>query len=336
MAFLLILACSLGLAACTVEVPESAESAGSEETTDETTDEVQPLRLAFAFHLEGEEPLESQQAFDQYVVNIRDTADLFHENGAIVTWEAAEIVQKSSEYGTNILLELQTNGDAVGLHANGAGYVPSDPDYTLAEMQAELERQKADIDALGVTVRHVSNICSEVDWVAAVNANGFEAVTGTIDYCLKALSDPPSDVADCTNPSLCHGAYPHTVEESMSSWFAESGANWTTPVSSGLLIIPSSGAVPCAAEEAAGEESPTQCPYGDDDVATKMDELAIAVEARQPGKIHSYVFVASFGQIPDPDVIGSLLQQIKTTYVDTGMAQWTKVPDIIDLVKSTE
>jgi hypothetical protein len=303
-------------------------------TTNADSGELQPINLAFTFHLEGPSLVASQDAFDRYVANIRSTAELFHRNGAIATWEAAEIAEKSTTYGTNILLELETGGDAIALHANGAGYVPNDPNYTLEKMSAEIQRQRAIIDALGVHVRDVSNICSTVDWVKAVTDNNFEAVTGVVDYCLKSLSNPPSEVAACPSPDKCHGAYPHTIEESITAWYAEAGANWTTPASSGLLILPTAGAVPCAAEEAAGAISPTQCSYGDDDITAVMNELAAAIAARKPGKVHSYVMVASFGQTPNAQIIEGLFQQIKTTYIDTGSAKWRKASEIIDLFKA--
>jgi len=303
-------------------------------TADTGSGELQAINLAFTFHLEGPSLVASKEAFDRYVGNIRSTAELFHRNGAIATWEAAEIAEKSTTHGTNILLELETGGDSIALHANGAGYVPNDPNYTVEKMTAELQRQRTIIDALGVHVRDVSNICSAVDWVKAVMDSHFEAVTGVVDYCLKSLSNPPSDAASCPSPDKCHGAYPHAIEESITPWYAEAGANWTTPAPSGLLILPTAGAVPCAAEQAAGAVSPTQCAYGNDDATAVMNELAAAVAARKPGKVHSYVMVASFGQTPNAPVVESLFQQIKTTYIDTGKAKWRKASDIVDLFKA--
>ena len=292
--------------------------------------EVQPLSLAFTFHLEGTNLVANKTSFDAYVANIRTTHELFKRNGAIPTWEAAEIVEKSVTFGVNILKELEDDGDAIALHANGVGYQPTDPNYTLDDMKTELFRQRANIDALGVTARDVSNICSAVDWVAAVREAGFEAVTGVVDYCLKSLPDPGT-ATSCPSPDKCHTAYPHDTVSRISSWYAASGTTWTTPADSGLLILHTMGALPCAAEEAAGEVSPTMCPYGMDDVTAAMAELDTAVAARQPGQIHSYVLVASFGQTPNAQVVETLFQQIKAKYVDTGMARWVGVPALIDL-----
>jgi hypothetical protein len=309
-------------------------STSTPDPPDAGSGELQAINLAFTFHLEGPSLVASREAFDRYVGNIRSTAELFHRNGAIATWEAAEISEKSTTYGTNILLELENGGDSVALHANGVGYVPNDPNYTVEKMTAELRRQRGIIDGLGVHVRDVSNICSVVDWVKAVTDSNFEAVTGVVDYCLKSLPNPPSEVASCPSPDKCHGAYPHQIEESITPWYAEAGANWTTPAVSGLVILPTAGAVPCAAEQAAGAVSPTQCAYGNDDATAVMNELATAVAARKPGKVHSYVMVASFGQTPNAQVLEGLFQQIKTTYIDTGKAKWRKASEIIDLFKA--
>ncbi len=297
--------------------------------------EVLPLSIAFTFHMEGANLVVDKPAFDRYVIDIQTTAKLFHTNGAVATWEAAEIVQKSIDYKVNILKELESGGDAIGLHANGAGYVPNDKNYTTEKMSTELQKQRAAIASLGVTVRHVSNICSTVDWVKAVQSANFEAVTGVVEYCLKSLpAASQGTAANCDAPNNCHTAYPKETAQSISSWFASSGSNWTTPASSGLLILPTSGSVPCSAEEAAGQVSPTQCKYGTDDVTATLAQLDVAIASRQPGKVHSHILVASFGQTPNAQVIESLFQQIKSKYIDTGKAKWIKVPDLIDLRKT--
>jgi hypothetical protein len=295
--------------------------------------ELQPLYLAFTFHLEEPALVADRTAFDRYVSAIRSTADLFHRNGAIATWEAAEIIEKSKTYGVNILKELETGGDAIGLHANGAGYVPTDKSYSTEKMEAELLKQRANIDALGVNVRHVSNICSSVDWVKAVQTAKFEAVTGVIEYCLKSLPDPGS-ASSCDGPQYCHIAYPYDLPDTISSWYAASGSNWTTPATSGTLVLPTANPVPCSAEVAGGAVSPTRCGYADDDVTTTLAQIEAAVGARKPDKVHSHVLVASFGQNPNAQVMQALLGEIKTRYVDTGKAKWVKVPDLIDMRKS--
>jgi hypothetical protein len=295
--------------------------------------DVLPLHLAFTFHLEGQSLVASQTAFDRYIANIRSTAVLFHSHGARPTWEGAEIVEKSKSYGVNILKELEDGGDAIGLHANGVGYVPNDKNYTTEKMEAELVKQRTNIDALGVNVRHVSNICSTADWVRAVQTAKLEAVTGVVEYCLKSLPDPGS-AASCAAPNECHTPYPKETKDSISSWYAASGATWTTHASSGTLILPTSGSVPCSAEEASGVVSPTQCSYASDDVTATLAQLDIAVASRQAGVVHSHIFVASFGQTPNADVVGALLGRIKTEYIDTGKAKWVTIPELIDLRKA--
>ncbi len=296
--------------------------------------DIQPLYIAFTFHLEGANLVSTKDAFDAYSKNIKATADIFHRNGGIGTWEAAEILDKSISYNTNVLKELQDGGDAIGVHSNSAGYVPNDPNYSSAKMETELKRLRDAMSSLGINARHVSNICSTVDWVNAARGSGYEAVTGVVDFCLKSLSNPPSDVASCTSPDKCHGAYPKTTEEQMTPWYGESGSNWTTPASSGLLILPTAGAVPCAAEEAGGAISPTQCKYGDDDVTAVLAEMDVAVAARKPGKAHTFVLVASFGQTPNATILENFLKQIKTKYIDTGKGKWVGIPAMIDAVKA--
>jgi hypothetical protein len=302
------------------------EDAGGGET------EVRPLLLAFTYHLEGGALVQTREAFDRYVIWLREVSDLFHEYNAIPTWEAAEIVKRSIDFGVNILKELEDRGDCIGLHANGVGFVPSDPDYTLVDMVTELQRQAELIRSLGVGVRHVSNICSAVDWVKAVREAGFEAATAMVDYCLKSLSDP-GEAASCQSPAECHDAWPGTIEGQMTPWHAESGANWTTPASDGLLLVPTSGAVTCASEHAAGEVSPTHCDYDPADATAVLAEIEATINARQPGKTHTMVLVASWGKKPDEAVMKKILGEIKTRWVDTGHVRWVKFTDLIDEVE---
>ncbi len=311
----------------------SGEGDLGEVSSDASAQEVRPLLLAFTYHLEGMQLVQTRDAFDRYVVWLREVSDLFHEYGAIPTWDSAEIVQKSIDFGVNILKELEDRGDCIGLHANGVGYVPSDSNYTFVDMVTELQRQGDLIRSLGVTARHVSNICSAVDWVRAVEETGFDAATAMVEYCLRSLSDP-DEAGSCASPGECHDAWPGTIEGQMSPWHAESGSNWTTPAENGLLLVPTSGAVTCASEHAAGVVSPTHCDYDPADATAVLAEVEATINAREPGKTHTMVLVASWGKKPDEAVMRKILGDIKTRWVDTGKARWLKFSDLIDEVEN--
>jgi hypothetical protein len=293
---------------------------------------LEPLRVAFTWHLEGAQLVRDRASFDRYVADLRTFSDLFAAYGAVPTWEAAEVVEKSVTYGVNILKELEDRGDAIGLHANGVGYVGADPDYTFSDMVTELTRQTRQIRALGVTVRHVSNICSAVDWVRATREAGLEAATAMVDYCLKSLINP-GEAAGCSNPSQCHDAWPGTVTGQMSAWHARSGADWTTPVAPGddtVLLIPTAGSVNCASEAASGTVSPTRCAYDAADVDAVLAELEATLAARVPGLRHSFVMVASWGTRPDETVLRALFEAIRTRWVTSGDVRWVGYDTLLD------
>jgi hypothetical protein len=311
---------------------DTAETEGPADVGAEVSVALRPLLLAFTYHLEGVQLVQTRDAFDRYVAGLREVSDLFHRYGAIPTWDAAEIVKRSIDFEVNILKELEDRGDCIGLHANGVGFVPSDPDYTFIEMVTELTRQAEQIRSLGVTVRHVSNICSAVDWVRAVREADFDAATAMVDYCLKSLSDPGPGAA-CDSPASCHDAWPGTVEGQMTPWHAESGANWTTSVATGLLLVPSSGSVTCASEAAAGAESPTHCEYDAADADAVLAEVAATVAARKPGLQHTMVLVASWGKNPDRTVMTSILSEIERRWGATGEVRWVGFADLIDAVE---
>jgi hypothetical protein len=199
-------------------------------------------------------------------------------------------------------------------------------------MVTELTRQARQIRSLGLTVRHVSNICSAVDWVRATREAGLEAATAMVGYCLKSLSDPGA-AADCANPSQCHDAWPGTVTGQMSAWHARSGSDWTTPAAPAedtVLLIPTAGAVNCASEAASGTVSPTRCAYDAADADAVLAELEATIAARRPGQRHSFVMVASWGTRPDAAVYRALFSAIRSRWVERGVARWVGYGTLID------
>jgi len=294
-----------------------------------------PLYVALTVHLEGWSVMD-EALFTQYVKKIREYSDLTHQYQMPFTWETANLTKGVEKHGDNILLELQAErGDGVGVHADLGG--SQKPGFDQAKFMADMQKQKTGMEALGVEVRHVSGICSHLDWVTAAREVGYEATTATVEYCLKSLPEDQQspEILACDNPSKCHDPYPSDPAEKLHAWRAESGSNWTTPSEEGLILFHSSGSLPCLAESAADPDSHTNCTWDQDDVDQAITHIETALSLRDPSKMNQLVFVWSFGQAINKDLLKQLLEGIQT-HVDSGNVVWTTLPGMIDHFEAWE
>ncbi len=343
---LVALLSSIALAACSVGTDPAAPSGDGEgeggstssgtstqtdtstATSTSTSTDKTPLYVGLTVHLEGW-PLDQQEVFDKYVANVRDYSQLARDYGLNFTWEARNLIAPSETFGDNVLLELQQAGDGVGVHADAGGN-PKNTD--LGKLTAEIAGVKKDLEALGVEVRHVSGICSHLDWVTAAIEAGYEATNGAVDYCLKSLpldSQPPH-VQACTNPSECHDVYPGDAQTRLHPWRMKDGSSWTTPDDNGqLLLLHSGGEIKCIAEHAAGEQSPTHCDFDQADVDEIKAQIDASIAMVDPDKMNQLHFVWSMGKAIDKDLLAQVFAHAKSK-VDSGEVVWATVPELID------
>jgi hypothetical protein len=297
--------------------------------------------LTVTVHLEGWQ-VEQPEVFTQYAAKIREYSDFTRLHGATFTWETANLIEPCFS-SDNLLYELQhTRHDGVGVHADLGGRA-TELGYTQLQFNTELAQMKRDMEALGVTVVHVSGICSELDWIDAAISAGFKGVTGTVEYCLKSLApeELPSgyeDVATCTNPSECHDPYPGDPLERLLPYRVSSGTDWTTPDPGGRLILfHSSGAVPCLYESAqTGGGSHTRCVFDQEDITQALSEIDFAVQHADPTKLNTIIFTWSIGSLPPMPLLGDLLDAVKKQYVDTRKVVWKTLPEMIELYEEWE
>jgi hypothetical protein len=293
-------------------------------------DATPPLYLALTVHLEGWN-VQVPGVFANYADKIRAYAELANSHGAHLSWEARNIVEPSQLFGDNILAELiATNGDTVGLHADIGGPLPGGQAWTEVSYQAALEAMRGEMGALGITPTTLSGQCSPVDWVTTAVAAGFTAVSGIVDYCLKSLpldAQTPA-VQACQSPADCHGTYPKDPGAKMHPWLAKDGATWTTHEPTGeLLIVPSSGSIVCAAENASDDASHTGCVFDESDIDTVIGLLDQAISLVDPNQLNTQLFVWSFGEALDTALFESFFQQVATR-VNDGEVVWTSMAGI--------
>ncbi|MBS1249209.1 MAG: hypothetical protein MAG431_00784 [Chloroflexi bacterium] len=322
---------------CPEDCPSEAQS-GSPSTDDESasgdgvpstpsSNNTPPLYIGVSVHLEawklGNEKLGyEQQVYERYVQNILAYSDLANSYDMPFTWETSNLIDPSAALEPNVLLELYQRGDGIGVHADLGEQTP----YPGGEAQftKDLRILRHRMEDLGIPVTHASGVCSTSDWVTAALDAGFEAVTGTVDYCLKSLplDQQSAEIQECKGPALCHDPYPGQIPEMLHPWRAADGSSWTTPAEEGLLVFSTAGALPCSA----GSGSQPQC---------DLQIIEEALAARQPGEFHSFFFVWSYGSPLEEELLRNFYEGLQP-YIESGDVVWKTMPELIEAYQAFE
>jgi len=324
------------------ETPETAEET-KEETAPETAEpEAAPalphappdgqgvLHFTLMVHLEGWNDTGDEAAFEKHAQKLRDMAGLFEQYGAKLTIESKEFTAGCIKWEDNVLLEMQERGHSVGVHADLGGQRRT----SQRELTQGIAQMKRELESLGVTVRHVSGICSDKDWVRAALEAGYEATTGMVSYGLWALSEQnrPAGFVPYDTPMEGHAPYPWDAESTVLPWYAKSGADWITPSGDGLLIVPSGIGLTAAYEDETGNSNGAGTfDFDNKDIAVWRRTLNELLTFTDSGEINTYYGAYSLGSPADLAVLEDWLQMIDE-YVQDGRVVWTTVPEMIDLI----
>ena len=192
-----------------------------------------------------------------------------------------------------------------------------------------------------MTARHVSGICSQLDWVTAAIEGGYEAATGLEAYCLRSMggSRVPEAYRGCASAESCRQAWPTDPEQRIHPWRAKNGQGWTQEdASGGLILFPSSGSLACAAEDAADPDkshAASDCAAADDDVSATITRLEASFSHADGSRYAAYVIVWRYGTDIGNTMMEQLLKRI-TPYVTSGRVQWRTLPQMIDAFVASE
>jgi len=290
-----------------------------------------PVQVGVTVHLEARD-VDSQAVFEGYASQLRERAAIFEAYDAPLTLETKVMTDGVEMWGDNVLLEMQDRGHAIGVHADLGGRVRATTE-DLAETMTSLRERNED---LGLDVRHVSGICSHADWVTAALDAGFEFTSSVVTYCLQSLPEErrPPDFVDCANPSECHEAFPFSMEKRLTPSRVVDGATWTEADPSGAFVVmPAQGSLTCLAETGAGEESPTNCDFGAEDVESWRLGLDRAIEIAEPGQVSDFHISWSFGDPLTPELI-TLWLETMDRYRQAGLIQWRTLPEVHDAFRA--
>ena len=296
---------------------------------DDTTSPTDPaVVIGVSAHLERENIDTAALQFETYVARLREYVDLFEAHGALLTVESRQLTRGVVTFDDNVLLEMQDAGHAIGIHADMGEQWP----YNESHFFHELTSRWMEMEFAGIEPRHVSGICSRLDWVSVAADVGFEFTTGQTEYCLKSLpvEQQPRHIQVCSHPTLCHRTYPYDVEHRLYPWPVADGATWTSPVEEGpLVLLHTGGMLNCLHEEEGTGEAPLSCEFDDDDVETYLALLERALAAAEPGKPGAFFVVWSYGSDLDDEQLERWLAAIDP-YVDEGLVTWGTAFDVID------
>jgi len=308
--------------------PADDDSAGPGDDDDTTAGGEPALIIGVTAHLERENIDTLPLQFEDYVAKLRDYVDLFEDHGALLTLESRQLTRGVTTFGDNVLVEMRDRGHAVGIHADMGELWP----YTETLFLHELTERWLELEYAGIEPRHVSGICSPLDWVSVAAEVGFEFTTGQTEYCLKSLpfEQQPRHIRVCDHPIHCHRTYPYPVEDRLIPWSVVDGETWTAPVADGeLTLLHAGGLLPCLHEEDGTGEAPLSCDFDDLDVDAYLRMLERALAAAEPGEPGALFVVWSFGNELDPDQIDAWLTAVDP-YVESGQVAWGTAFDVID------
>lgn len=314
----LSIACSLGSLTESDEATHEKNIAPADGT---------PLYIGISVHLEGwklgnKKLGYNEKLYEKYREKILKYSSLANSYGMPFTWETANLIEPSAALKPNVLLELYQRGDGIGVHADLGGKTP----YPGGKQQfaQDLRKLRQQMENLGIPIVHASGVCSTLDWVTATLDAGYEAVTGTVEYCLKSLpaDQQSAEILACEGPALCHDAYPGELPEMLYPWRAASGDTWTMPAQEGLLIFGTAGSLPCTAEPG----SKPRCDF-------QFIEDALA--AREPGKFHAIFFVWSYGSPLEEELLKSFYEGLQP-YIARGDVVWKTMPALVETYTAWE
>ena len=283
------------------------------------------LYVGLMVHAEGWDD-DKSAVFARHSGMIDDYAKIFEAHSAKMTIEVSpEFVAGCKSFNSSYLEEMERRGHGIGVHADAG----DGPGLTQAEFVADITTQKANAESLDVSIRHVSGVCSPLDWVSAVDDAGYTFTTGGVAYCMKTYPPavlPPeyAYVRACRTPGECHQSVPATLEERMHPWRMGSDSDWLTPAARGPVYLASSSGMACMDEAAAGN-----CELTRDDILLVRQELHEALNLTDPDKINIYYLSWSIGSAQNETLIDEFLD-VFDPYVASGRVQWKTLPEMYD------
>ncbi len=286
------------------------------------------VQFTVVLHLEGWDDGNKEISFRKHTEQLRAYADLFERYGAKMTLESKEIIDGCINWNDNVLLEMQSRGHAIGIHADAGG----EQNASVRSIARTLSDMRTKLASLGIEATFASGTASKANWVEACKRAGIDTVSCMVAYGLWSL-DPalrPDGFEPYKTPSDGHAPYPFELEHRVHPWLMDDGSNWILPDPNGaILLIPSGLSLNGASEELNGERV-HESELTQADIDAWRTVLPRVVAASDSGQVNTFYAVWSFGKAVDLEMLEQWLQLIDE-YVSAGSVRWSTIPEMATL-----
>jgi hypothetical protein len=288
--------------------------------------------FGFMVHLEGWfNEVDNEDAFNKHMDSALELAEVFERYGAVVTFEASPETIEACGAWENILLELLEHGHGIGVHAD-RGF-SQNPNYNLQLFTKELTDMKENAESLGLTIKHVSGICSTMDWAKAAIDAGYEFTTGGVGFCAGSMPEElrPDEYKSCSNPAECHGNMPLEMRGRIHPWKVNTAiGDWTKHDPNGELVILSSDSGIKNLYEVSLDPSASHgdMEYTDEDIVVLIEKVEEAISLAIPGKVNQIYFSLSIGAADVDEVFYSRMFEALQPFVDEGKLKYKSLNEI--------
>ncbi len=181
-------------------------------------------------------------------------------------------------------------------------------------------------------IRHVSGICSGLNWVKAAIDAGYKFTTGGVTMCGFSLLEEklPEGYTKEKILSEFHGVFPPDLKDRIHTWRTSDGKNWFKHNPEGDLVILSSDGVIKALYELHNEDtSVKEDSFNQNDVDAYIRLMEKSLSYSEDGKVNLLYVGLSRGAEIEKEVFKRWLKEIQP-YTDSGKAQWETLPEIYD------
>jgi hypothetical protein len=308
---------------------------GSDEVPSELVQDEPVLYLAFTLHLEGwvkEDELESK--FDRHVSAIQNATTLFESYGERLNIEVlpGEFINAVKEWNSSILNDLEDAGHVIGIHAD----IGNTPGTTTESMTNLLRNMRLLGESEGLSIRGVSGICSERDWVKAAHDAGYEYITSIVEFCLLSMNeeDIPTGyeyILDCTTPSECHDvAFWQYPTLSMHPYRPDNSTNWAQINHSSDQPVLFMGATQQRSFHCLSHDDAGDCAYNNGTINAYMDAVETALGNLDSDVLNTMNTVSSLGESVPNELWHALFTALQP-YIDSGQVEIVTVGSMFDM-----
>ncbi len=283
-----------------------------------------PVLLAYSLHLEGWQ-FDRDEDLDTFERELASLAQVAEAGGAVLTFEAGDLIDASAARGATVLADLQAAGHGVGVHADMSTL---EGEEAYERLYNTLLHYRETLTDLGVDAASASGICSDTRWVEAAAEAGYSALSGAVFWCARTLeaSLQPQGAEDCEAPPDCHWPWPEDFETRVKPWRVSETASWSEPDPDGALVmIPTASGLPCL-EEIADDPNATVCEFTEGDIDLFVEDLERAVSLRGEGEVTTLKGTWSMGPVLDHALLEAWMDAAEP-FVRRGEARWVTLDE---------